>query len=57
MCKHLVLAVGPGHNLPPQRCNSSAFHFSKLINGRAELFRELRHKTVCAIRVDMEAYA
>ena len=26
------------------------------LNGRAELFRELRHKTVCALRVDKEAY-
>ena len=25
------------------------------MNGRAELFRELRHKTVCALRVDKEA--
>ena len=26
------------------------------LNGRAELFRELRHKSVCVIRVDKEAY-
>ena len=26
------------------------------LNGRAELFRELRHKTVRALRVDKEAY-
>ena len=26
------------------------------LNGRAELFRELRHKTVSALRVDKEAY-
>ena len=26
------------------------------LNGRAELFRELRCKTVCALRVDKEAY-
>ena len=26
------------------------------LNGRAELFRELRRKTVRALRVDMEAY-
>ena len=26
------------------------------LNGRAELFRELRHKTVRALRVDTEAY-
>ena len=26
------------------------------LNGRAELFRELRHKTVHALRVDKEAY-
>ena len=26
------------------------------LNGRAELFRELRRKTVCALRVDKEAY-
>ena len=26
------------------------------LNGRAELFRELRCKTVCAPRVDREAY-
>ena len=26
------------------------------LNGRAELFRELRHKTVPAVRVDQEAY-
>ena len=26
------------------------------LNGRAELFRELRRKTVCASRVDKEAY-
>ena len=25
------------------------------LNGRAELFRELRHKTVCVLRVDKEA--
>ena len=25
------------------------------LNGRAELFRELRRKTVCALRVDKEA--
>ena len=30
-------------------------HRAKL-NGRAELFRELRRKTVCALRVDKEAY-
>ena len=26
------------------------------LNGGAELFRELRHKTVCVLRVDKEAY-
>ena len=26
------------------------------LNGRAELFRELRHKTVCALRMDKETY-
>ena len=26
------------------------------LNGSAELFRELRHKTVLALRVDKEAY-
>ena len=26
------------------------------LNGRAELFRELRHKTVHALRVDKEAF-
>ena len=26
------------------------------INGKAEMFRELRSKTVCALRVAMEAY-
>ena len=26
------------------------------LNGRAELFRELRRKTVCALTVDKEAY-
>ena len=26
------------------------------LNGRAELFRKLRSKTVCALRVDKEAY-
>ena len=26
------------------------------LSGRAELFRELRHKTVCVLRVDKEAY-
>ena len=29
---------------------------STRLNGRAELFRELRHKTVRALRVDKEAY-
>ena len=27
-----------------------------MLNGRAELFRELRHKTACALRVDKAAY-
>ena len=26
------------------------------LNGSAELFRELRHKTVCALRMDKEAF-
>ena len=30
--------------------------FGGRLNGRAELFRELRHKTVRARRVDKEAY-
>ena len=29
---------------------------SARLNGRAELFRQLRHKTVPALRVDKEAY-
>ena len=28
---------------------------STRLNGRAELFRELRRKTVCALKVDKEA--
>ena len=46
--RRLILSL-KGHCIP-------LISYRAMLNGGAELFRELRHKTVHALRMDKEAY-
>ena len=52
----LELTVGPRRILSQGTLDTIDQSRRARLNGRAELFRELRRKTVCALRVDKEAY-
>ena len=54
--ERVVEIWGPGTLGDPEELDSIDQIRRARLNGRAELFRELKHKTECALRVDKEAY-